>query len=409
MADFRLSAKVISRSNGQSSVASAAYRAAARLIDIRTGEVHDYTRKGGVVSSEILAPDDAPEWAHDRTMLWGQVEQAEKRRDAQLARELQLSLPHELDQQQRQALVLDFVREQCVNHGMIADVSIHAPPRDGDDRNHHAHVMLTMRSLSADGFGQKVRDWNSPDLLQTWREAWAHHQNRAFERYGHAVRVDHRSYKDQGVDREPTQHMGPTATDMERSGKQSRIGDENRDRDGRNSDRAADHAAAGVLDLAIEKERRQMQQRHALERDELQAALDTRNKTRKQTITRELEAIQERMLSKGWRGLLRTVTGRNREDRKRAEDLAHVLQQILLREQAQRSTLADRQHDESAALQSRSDQSLADRYREAGKDGHGQALRPSWEKVADDGRNPWEADLTRGKPRTRGPGEDGPD
>ena len=148
MADYRFSAKAISRGKGQSSVASAAYRSASRLIDGRTGEIHDYTRKQGVTHSEIIVPEGTPEWMADRSQLWNAVEVVETRKNSQLAREIQLSLPHELTDDQRTELVRDFVQGQFVNQGMIADVAIHAPDRDGDQRNHHAHVMLTMRELT---------------------------------------------------------------------------------------------------------------------------------------------------------------------------------------------------------------------------------------------------------------------
>ena len=238
MADYRLSANIISRGKGKSSVASAAYRSASRLVDERTGEAHDYTRKQGVIHTEVMTPKGTPEWMHDRAQLWNAIEAIERRKDAQLSREIQLSLPHELSPEQRLELVRDFVQEQFVNHGMIADVAIHVPSREGDDRNHHAHVMLSMRELTGNGFGKKNRDWNSPDTLANWREQWAHHQNRELERHGHEARVDHRSYEAQGIDREPTQHLGPVANDMELQGKDSRIGNENREIEKRNSDRA---------------------------------------------------------------------------------------------------------------------------------------------------------------------------
>ena len=161
MADYRFSAQVISRAKGQSSVASAAYRSASRMVDERTGQIHDYTRKGGLVHSEILAPDSTPEWMLDRSQLWNAVEAVERRSDAQLAREVQLSLPHELAPDQRRELVLGFVQEQFVDRGMIADIAIHEPGKNGDQRNHHAHVMLSMRELTGEGFGKKNREWNS--------------------------------------------------------------------------------------------------------------------------------------------------------------------------------------------------------------------------------------------------------
>ena len=163
MADYRLSAQVIKRSDGRSAIAAAAYRSAERLLDERTGLTSDYSRKDGVTHAEIVAPDNTPDWMHDRAQLWNAVEAVERRKDAQLAREVQLSLPHELTDEQRKELVLGFVKEQFVAKGMIADIAIHAPSADGDQRNHHAHVMLTMRTLTNEGFGNKARDWNSPE------------------------------------------------------------------------------------------------------------------------------------------------------------------------------------------------------------------------------------------------------
>ena len=239
MADYRLSAKIIGRSSGRSSVAAAAYRAAERLEDERSGLDHDYTRKNGVLHTEILAPDDAPDWMKDRAQLWNAVEAVERRKDAQLAREVQLSLPHELTETQNQQLVWDFVKTHFVDRGMIADIAIHAPDRQGDQRNIHAHVMLTMRDLTGDGFGKKNREWNTPEQLTEWRKSWADHQNEVFQELGMEQRVDHRSYADQGLNLEPTQHLGTVANDMERKGKNSRVGDENRERQQRNAERAA--------------------------------------------------------------------------------------------------------------------------------------------------------------------------
>src|SRR5690606_3343940 len=138
-----------------------------------------------------------------------------------------------------------------VDRGMIADVALHTPGKEGDDRNHHAHVMLTMRELTGDGFGKKVRDWNGNDALGQWREAWAVHRDRDLERYGHEARVDQRSYAERGVDREPTQHLGPTADKMEQHERPSRIGDENREIDARNEARADNRGGAVILHFAI--------------------------------------------------------------------------------------------------------------------------------------------------------------
>jgi hypothetical protein len=239
MATYRLEAKIIGRSSGRSATASAAYRAAGRVDDERTGQSFDYSRKRGVLHSEIIAPDNTPEWMRDRSQLWNAVEAAEKRKDAQLARDLVLSLPHELTHDQRVELARDFVRSEFVDKGMVADVSLHAPDRQGDGRNHHAHVMLTMRELTGDGFGKKVREWNGTDQLEQWREHWAQTVNQHLERAGLDARVDHRSLADQGIDREPEPKQGPIATEMERAGRPSHAGDDRRAAQERNNERAA--------------------------------------------------------------------------------------------------------------------------------------------------------------------------
>lgn len=251
MAVYRLEAKVISRAKGRSATASAAYRAGSLIEDQRTGQTFDYTNKRGVLHSEILAPSGTPDWMHDRAMLWNAVEKVEKRRDAQLARDFILSLPHELTHGQRVELLRDFLGTDFVAQGMIADFSVHAPDRQSDDRNHHAHVMVTMRELTAGGFGLKVREWNATEQLELWRERWADTVNHHLEQHGHETRVDHRSLADQGIDREPEPKQGPTATKMERQGRQSNAGDDRRDAQGRNEQRAAFAAELAALSSEI--------------------------------------------------------------------------------------------------------------------------------------------------------------
>ncbi|KAF5049353.1 MobA/MobL family protein [anaerobic digester metagenome] len=237
MAIFHFSAKVVSRGKGQSSVAKAAYNARTQLTNARTGEAHDYGRAEGLIFSGIFAPKNAPEWAQDRESLWSEVEKAEKRKDAQLAREVEIALPHELTDEQRRQLITDFTRENFVRKGMIADVAIHAPDREGDNRNHHAHILLTMREIGPDGFGQKKREWNSKAQLQEWREKWEKTANRYLERHGHEARIDHRSLEEQGIEREATEHLGPTASQLEREGEQTERGDLNREIEARNKER----------------------------------------------------------------------------------------------------------------------------------------------------------------------------
>lgn len=253
MAIFHFSAKVVSRGKGQSAVAKAAYNAREKLANEKTGEEHDYTRAGGLVFEGIFSPKNAPEWAQDRERLWSIVEAAENRKDSQLARSLDIALPHELTDDQRRQLITDFVRENFVRKGMVADVTIHAPDRDGDERNHHAHVLLTMREIGPDGFGPKVREWNSPHQLETWRENWARTTNRYLERHGHEARIDHRSLEAQGIDQEPTTHNGPTATQMEREGERSERGEANREITARNRERERLKAERGEVARALQE------------------------------------------------------------------------------------------------------------------------------------------------------------
>ena len=179
MAIYHFSAKVVSRGKGQSAVAAAAYLSGDRLQDERTGEEKYYHRQ---VMSEtmILAPSHSPEWVKDRERLWNEVEKAEVRKNSQLVREINVALPIELSKERQKELIHDFVLTKFVAKGMIADVYIH---RD-DSTNPHAHVMLTTREISPEGFIAKNRDWNNKALLHQWREAWSNHATRALEREG---------------------------------------------------------------------------------------------------------------------------------------------------------------------------------------------------------------------------------
>ena len=184
---------MISRSQGRSATAAIAYRVAERIEDRRTGLVFDYAARGGVDHTEILAPDHAPDWVRDRSELWNRVEESETRKNSQVAREVRVALPAELTHEARVELVREFVREQFVDRGMVADIALHAPGRAGDERNHHAHILLTTREIGSEGFTTKNRDWNAVEVLEGWREAWARDSNAALERAGIEDRVDHRT------------------------------------------------------------------------------------------------------------------------------------------------------------------------------------------------------------------------
>lgn len=219
MAIYHLSVKSISRSAGRSVVAAAAYRAGQELTDERQGLTHDYTRKQGVEDAFIVAPDGA-DWAQDRNVLWNAAEAAEKRKDAKTGREYELALPAELDAGARATLARDFARELVTRYGVVADVAIHEPGREGDNRNHHAHILTTTRTAGADGLGAKTRVLDVASTasaeIEHMRGVWARQVNMALERHQIEQRVDHRSFARQGEEQEPTRHMGVSATALER-------------------------------------------------------------------------------------------------------------------------------------------------------------------------------------------------
>ncbi|MET0238520.1 MAG: Ti-type conjugative transfer relaxase TraA, partial [Sphingobium sp.] len=221
MAIYHFSAKVISRANGSSAVAAAAYRSAARLQDERLGRAHDFSNKAGVVHSEILLPKGAPDHLRDRATLWNAVEAGEKRKDAQLAREVEFAIPREMDQEQGIALAREFVMRQFVTCGMVADLNVHWDMGEDGKPKPHAHVMLTMREVSDRGFGPKVRDWNRAELLQEWREAWSAHVNERLAELGIDGRIDHRSLKAQGIDLEPQHKIGPAGSRRQLGGEEA--------------------------------------------------------------------------------------------------------------------------------------------------------------------------------------------
>jgi len=221
MAIYHFSAKVISRATGSSAVASAAYRSASRLHDERLDRHHDFSNKAGVVHSEVMLPDGAPEQLSDREKLWNEVEAAEKRIDAQLAREIEFAIPREMTKEQGIELARDFVQGEFVDRGMIADLNVHWDVGTGGIAKPHAHVMLTMREVGEDGFGKKNRDWNRTDLLETWRERWSEHVNQRLAELDIDARVDHRSLEAQGIELEPQHKIGPAASRMAAQGLES--------------------------------------------------------------------------------------------------------------------------------------------------------------------------------------------
>ena len=220
MAIYHLSVKAISRSAGRSATAAAAYRAGCRITDERTGEIHDYTRKRGVESAALVLPAGAPEWASHRPRLWNAAELAEKRKDACVAREFEVALPSELLPAERRRLAMDFAKDMANREGCAVDVAIHAPCMEGDNRNFHAHILRTTRKVQADGLGAKLDTEKAGrkrvDDLEAVRTLWANLTNERLRENGIEAQVDHRSLKAQGIEREPTKHLGPAASGYER-------------------------------------------------------------------------------------------------------------------------------------------------------------------------------------------------
>lgn len=223
--------KPITRSSGRSAVAASAYRAGECLTNERDGLTHDYTRKSGIEHAEIVLPrGSTAEWARDRSALWNAAEAAEKRSDARVAREFEIALPHELTSEERLEATRAFAQSLADRYGTAVDFAIHSPNGETDIRNHHAHLMMSVRGLTEAGLGEKTifereNAWllsrNLPTSmmqLKDIRRDWEGIANEALAQAGHDIRIDHRSHQDRGLEIEPTEHMGVYATQMERRG-----------------------------------------------------------------------------------------------------------------------------------------------------------------------------------------------
>ena len=252
IAIYHCSIKIVSRGKGKSAVAAAAYRSGEKLTNEWDGLTHDYTKKGGVVHSEILLPAHAPPAFSDRSTLWNSVELSEKSNNAQLAREVEIALPVELSREEQTRLVREYCSSQFVSKGMIADFNLH----DTGGGNPHAHILLTMRPLDEKGAwlpkskkeyvldenGEKIRlpsgryktrkvdlvDWNNRENAEVWRRAWADLANEFLAQNNRPERIDHRSYERQGIDQLPTVHVGVAASQMEKKGIVTERGELNR-------------------------------------------------------------------------------------------------------------------------------------------------------------------------------------
>ncbi|MBL4571453.1 MAG: MobA/MobL family protein [Gammaproteobacteria bacterium] len=327
MASYHLSVKTVKRSAGQSATASAAYRSGESIACEREGRVHDYTAKQGIAETFILAPDDTPSWVQDRAALWNAAEARETRRNSVTAREWELALPSEVSDQDRSQIARDFAQTLVDRYGVVADVAIHAPHREGDQRNHHAHILTTTRVMSEVGLTDKTRVLDAAKTggveIEQMRGVWAEMQNAALERAGRAQgldageisQVDHRSLEAQRIaalsrgdemsaeelDRAPELKLGPAANAMER--REIRMAAvEGRDYEPVTERGRAVHAARQARELFAEvRERLELaRETYGLARDEGQGRVSAglaalRTAAGKDRAQQDSEQIRERL------------------------------------------------------------------------------------------------------------------
>lgn len=229
MGYFHVHSKNIGRTRGESAVRKAIYNSRTKGEDRNSGRKYDFRSKGEVLFTRIRAPDNSPLWVgrlidEGGDAFWSEGESCEIRKDAQLAQEITFGIPYQLvgdghDVSRVIPALMEFVDENFVSKGRIADIAIHPPPADGDPRHYHAHVMLTLREITPSGFGKKNRDWlkyGDRSYITDLRKKWADTLNACLEKNGLRERVDHRSLKEQGINREPSRYKGKARTDIER-------------------------------------------------------------------------------------------------------------------------------------------------------------------------------------------------
>ena len=306
MAIYHLSVKPVSRGGGRSATAASAYRAAELVHDQTTGQTFDYSRKRGVEHAEIVLPTEAARrdinWARDREALWNAAERAENRSNSRVAREYELALPHELSKAQRLELVRGFATEIANRHGVAVDFAIHAPHREGDTRNHHAHVLATTRVIEPAGLGEKATiEWSDTNRrkaklepakkeIEEIRERWAQLANERLHEHGIEARIDHRSLAVQGLEREATSHLGPSVSALERRGIETEVGRRLKREGLEAAQRRLEHAA----ELGkIERERRELSVSILDVSGDLAAAKREREAGLSRPPARSLEALQK--------------------------------------------------------------------------------------------------------------------
>lgn len=317
MATYHLSTKPISRKSGRTSTASSAYRSGTKIEDKRTGKIHDYTKRNGVVVSDCFVFKDKEKIKLDRSQVWNSAEDKEKRKDSRTAREIVINLPHELSQEQRAELVAEFTESIAKKYNVAIDYAIHLPDKEGDQRNHHAHIMMTTRSVDLDKnnnivLGEKTaielgnKDLaklglpTSQDQIKDLRKEWAETANKHLAKAELNITIDHRSHKDRGLQTLPTIKLGWQATAMERRGIQTEKGNYNRQIKATNSEINRVYFDIGRLSAQqrLEKLREEKQhtsqnaQKTPLQRDESKLAT-TLATTLEKSNSERVRAINE--------------------------------------------------------------------------------------------------------------------
>ena len=376
MAGSRPRFQVASRSAGKAVCAMAAYRAGADISDETYQKTHSYGQRGGVIHAEIMAPEDAPDWVHDREQLWNAVEQSELTKAgglkvrARLAREIVVPLAHELDMQQNREMLREWIAEQFVSRGMVADFAMHEPDKDGDQRNFHAHVMLTMREITPEGFSPSkmgaAREWNNVQLINQSVNRWQHIQNRELERAGLDVRVDFSSFESRGIDKEPEQHEGPAVTAMKRRGEKTRVAAENEARHSRHMkalheiarvDEQRDNFAEWYEKTRGDLERKQERSLSSLRADHAQEAADYAEQINAfylpqlEPVREELDSLKAIVEGRGIVAFARRIW-QGKRDRERLEALELTIAATRQRMEEARAKLEARQRAEVERVKS---------------------------------------------------------
>lgn len=276
MAIYHLTTHTHSRGKGHSAVSAAAYRSGEKLYDERLGETYNWQayRKshGEVMDSQIFLPANADKKYLDRGTLWNSAESSEKtkageyKKTAAIAREIEASLPHEMNDREREILAKKHAEFLVNRYGTAVDMNIHAPHPQGSDKNYHVHFLMTTRKLEAEGFTektelevdgktkQKMSYANGKHQIIEMRKNWENDVNREMQRGHYSERIDHRSYEEQGIKKIPTQHMGVTATAMERKSQETDRGNQNRFVESKNCELSELLWQESIINAAIEKE-----------------------------------------------------------------------------------------------------------------------------------------------------------